>query len=172
VDPLHPEDIAVALALAEQDRRWGPARQRLQALMPPGGLEGALHRLSAARLCHQGLELVVLPALAQALQGVPFLFPARLGELTRGVPTAWCEPSAQGELHLFVRSADQRVVWPDANGDDEGRALEPLAPWVPSLAQQDPGFARRMALLEILRVGRARERNWATATLRGWGLAA
>jgi hypothetical protein len=172
VDPVLSEDIAVVLALAEQDRRWGPALQRLRALIPPDRLDDALRRLTAARLCHPRLEIVVLPALARVLQGVPFLFPARLGELTRGVPTAWCEPSAQAELHLFIGSTEQRVVWPDVDGEGEGRALTPLAPWVPSLARQDPGFSRRMALLEILRVGRARERSWATARLRGWELAA
>jgi hypothetical protein len=172
VDPLLPEDIAVVLALAEQDRHWSLVLPHLRALISTEKLDEALRRLAAARLCHPRLEIVVLPALARALQGVPFLFPAQLGALSRGVPTAWCEPSVQAELRLFLGSTEQRVVWSDADGEGEGRALEPLAPWVPSLAREDPGFSRRMALLEILRVGRARERTWATARLRGWELAA
>lgn len=171
---MHPEDIAVALALTRPGEAWAVALRRLQTLISPSDLDRSLRRLADARLCHSRLQLIVLPALTQVLlHGVPFLFPARLGEVTRGVPTAWCEAHAQAEMHLLVGAPEQRVVWPLASGGEgEGRALEPLAPWVPLLAQQDADFARRMALAEILRVGRARERAWATAQLRGWEQAA
>ena len=61
-------------------------------------------------------------------------------------------------------------MWPvDFPGDSSegivGRSLEPLAPWVPDLARLDRAFAILMGLTECMRVGRAREREWASQWL-------
>lgn len=54
-----------------------------------------------------------------------------------------------------------------------GRILEPLAPWVSTLALLDERFYWYMSLTECLRAGRARERAWAAQQLGVlWGHAA
>lgn len=57
---------------------------------------------------------------------------------------------------------DDRLDWMSRSGSLlAGRMLEPLAPWVSTLAVQDERFYWYMSLTECLRAGRARERTWA-----------
>jgi hypothetical protein len=66
----------------------------------------------------------------------------------------------------------QEIVWPLQDSAMDwactsrpllaGLILEPLAPWVSALALLDERFSWYMSLVECLRVGRARERAWAS----------
>jgi hypothetical protein len=67
---------------------------------------------------------------------------------------------------LSALAADALVpVWPDPEGKIKGRAVEPLHPGVPKAAQEDDEFYALLALIDVLRVGRAREREMAEAEL-------
>lgn len=103
------------------------------------GRGGGVHRAGA-------VELFV--------HGVKYVYPAELGAPTRGVPTAHSGPSFAellpgAELH----------VWPHEDGDTHGVAIEPLHSSVPAVAIADPAFHDLMATLDVIRIGRARERR-------------
>jgi hypothetical protein len=50
-------------------------------------------------------------------------------------------------------------VWPDPEGSVQGVAVEPLYGSVPRAARQDPELYALLALVDALRIGRARERG-------------
>ncbi len=54
--------------------------------------------------------------------------------------------------------AEQRV-WPSPTGTVRGYAVEPLHPSLPALAAGDPELHALFALIDIVRVGAARERK-------------
>ena len=90
-----------------------------------------------------------------------FLAPKRGGEV-RGMRTAWAAPPLSNEI---ATAEPLPPVWPDPMGDSRGLLLEPLHPNVPKAARLDPNLYELLALLDVLRVGGARERNLAVKAL-------
>jgi hypothetical protein len=60
-------------------------------------------------------------------------------------------------------SASEQIppVWPDPDGRVQGAAVQPLYASVPGAARRDPALYDLLALVDALRIGRARERNLA-----------
>ena len=65
------------------------------------------------------------------VHGPPFAFPARLGEITRGVPTAGACPELKNTSLSSLETDDRVAAWPDSDGKIKGRAIEPLHAGVP-----------------------------------------
>ena len=72
------------------------------------------------------------------------------------MPTAWAAPAMSGR---FSTSDQLPPVWPDPNGKVQGAAVQPLYPSVPGAAGRDPALYDLLALVDALRIGRARERG-------------
>jgi hypothetical protein len=62
-------------------------------------------------------------------------------------------------------SNDLPPVWPWRDGNTRGVGLEPLYKNVPHAALRDPALYQLLALVDVLRSGRARERNLAERDL-------
>lgn len=92
--------------------------------------------------------------------GVPYAFPAEPGPETRGIPTAHSAPPLVGEI-----GADGAVVWPSAEGHVRGASVRPLYPGAPALARHNVRLYELLAIVDALRIGRARERQRAKALL-------
>ena len=93
------------------------------------------------------------------VHAVRHVYPPVLGAPTGGLPTASGHPALTGYL-----PATEAFIWPLDTGEGHGTALQPLHPCVPAAARSHPRFYELMALIDVLRVGRVRER--ATATWR------
>ncbi len=96
------------------------------------------------------------------LHGVRYAFPAKLGSVARGMPTAYAAPP----LSSRISSDDLPPVWPDPEGTVRGLALEPLYRTVPKAAKSDPKLYELLALVDAIRVGRARDRKLAEEELK------
>jgi hypothetical protein len=151
----------------------GPANRTL-----PDGVPDSYERLAAsvgaaASQGHSGLKrleegglfrssdrsLRVLAFLAFAQHGIPVVFPARVGAPTRGMPTAHSAPPPSERL-----LAGERYVW-SGNDGVQGKAIPPLHPVVPWAAARDASLYAALALIDALRVGRARDRRLAADEL-------
>lgn len=128
-------------------------------------VHAALKRLTASKLIASELRdgQPLLAAVEEFLvHGVKYAFPARRGEVTRGMPTSWAAPPLGAE---FDAGADLPPVWPSPDGVQRGVALEPLYRTAPIAAKRDPFLYEMLALLDALRDGRARERKIAERKL-------
>lgn len=103
------------------------------------------------------------------VHGLRFVFPAKPGAISRGVPTAHsAEP-----LNNFINAIDDIYVWPYAFGNVSGQSIEPLYHTIPKIITEqtkgntieDKKFYELLALTDALRVGKARERNFAKIEL-------
>lgn len=122
----------------------------------------ALHRLEEARLWDPDLKRINRQALLGFLvHGAPYAFPAALKESTRGIPTGWAAPVFGGR----IVANEPPPVWPDPEGEVRGQAVKPLYPTVAHAARQDPKLHDLLALVDALRLGRARERKIAEQEL-------
>lgn len=159
-ETLRPQDVAVALQLV-----LTPEAAYLELSSSVGLSTGEVHnavgRLRRARLLFAEGRSVIIPSLQDFISyGVPYAFPAELGAETRGVPTAYSAPPLSDSF-----GAADPVIWPSVEGTVRGQSLVPLLPSAPTLARSNPVLHRLLALVDALRIGRARERNQAKAFL-------
>jgi hypothetical protein len=124
--------------------------------MSASEIHGAFRRLRAARLLDADGKVIRKRLREFLVHGVPYAYPADLKAMTRGVPTAWAAPRFAGGA---AEADDARPVWPDPEGDTRGQAVEPLYPSVPQAARRDGELYDLLAAVDLLRVGRARERK-------------
>ena len=96
------------------------------------------------------------------ISGVRYAFPASHGPVARGMPTAFAAPP----LAQWFASEELPPVWPDPEGKVKGFAVEPLYDSVPGAAKLDPALYELLALVDAIRMGRARERKLAEDELR------
>ena len=107
-----------------------------------------------------------MPAVEECLvSGVKYFFPAEIGTYTRGIATSY----AASVFEKYIRVGGNPIpVWPDAEGDQRGVALEPLYRSVPrSIIQYpDQDFYEMLVFVDAIRSGRVRERDIAIKLLR------
>ena len=84
--------------------------------------------------------------------GVPHVFPARLGPLSQGIPTA----HSALPLRAVLRSGED-YVWPVRGGAVRGRGVVPLHGCCLRAARSDSRVHGALALLDSFRLGRPRE---------------
>jgi hypothetical protein len=133
--------------------------------MSVGEVYGASQRAAEAGLFDLENKKPRITALKEYLvHGVKYAFPAHRGAPTRGMPTSYAA-SPLKEHFAHEEAKDLPPVWPDPEGKIRGYAVEPLFRNVPYAARQDPQLYELLALIDAMREGRARERNWAATEL-------
>jgi DNA-binding Lrp family transcriptional regulator len=153
------QDIVVALKLALGEGRASYASLGKDLGLSASEAHAAVRRLTEARLLDPETERVRVEALQNFLvHGVPHAFPVSPQQVTRGMPTAWAAPVLAGK---FAADGQLPPVWSDPEGKVQGAAVKPLYSSVPGAAQRDPALYDLLALVDALRIGRARERTLA-----------
>jgi len=157
-DLLSQNQLATHLCMSASEVNAGIKRLVLAGLLGPvlkkDGNQNKILFLPIKAACEECL-----------ISGVKYYFPVQLGAYTRGIATSYAAPIFE---KLILVGNDPIPVWPSAEGDQRGLALEPLYSSVPkSLAQYpDPLFYELLVLIDAIRSGRARERNIAIKLLR------
>ena len=159
---LRPTDLVVALALVQEPGAgYQDLADRLDISLSTA--HQAVQRLIDAGLADEKRRAHRQALLKFLLNGVRFAFFANLGPEVRGVPTAHSAPPLSDEI-----VSDKQVVWPSAEGSVRGSSVAPLYPGAPGLETRAPDLYRALALVDALRVGRARERSLAAEHLERW----
>ena len=117
----------------------------------------ALKRLKFSKLLNQNGEVHSAACAEFLVHGLKYVCPADVGQLALGIPTAYAHPDFK-----FVKYDPKDIyVWPYAEGKMRGSALEPFYPSLPKACLQDKKLYHVASLIEMIRVGRAREINLA-----------
>lgn len=103
------------------------------------------------------------------LHGIKYVFPAELGEITRGIPTSY----AATIFHPHINQGqDMPPVWPYEEGKLRGQSFLPLYPSVPKslTLYPDDYFYHLLVCVDAIRssTSRARERKLAEEILTGY----
>ena len=93
--------------------------------------------------------------------GLAYVFPQKPGAIVRGIPTAHSAPPLDKEFQ-----SDEVYVWPSASGQVRGQSIQPLYPSVVEAAKKDEKLYQLLALADVLRVGKVREKNLALKELK------
>ena len=163
--PLQPLDVLVALKLATR-----PAQQSVRALasalgVPKSSVGVSVLRLKAWQLAaFEGGQWRINRVRFHDLleHGIRWLAPAEIGRWVLGLPTA----HAARVLALKLPGDSDPLVIPLDEGPVRGRAGTPLHPAAGLAASKDPKLRDLLALVDAIRIGKAREREVAAAELR------
>jgi hypothetical protein len=165
---LHPGDVVVAMQLAIAPE---PVLAALAAGAGRsiGECHNALRRLRASGLVASERRTVERePFLRFVDAGLRVAFPPTIGGETVGIATAFIPGPAPGwapaDPPLGLSTAE--FVWPASGGATRGQALAPLHSRVISLTASNHELCNLLALLDLIRVGGAREHRDALEFLR------
>ncbi|WP_043511541.1 hypothetical protein [Halomonas sp. BC04] len=154
------------------DSEAGLARYSVRALAEETGISKsqvslALQRCLQVSLARKDRKTGVPRANTKALfdfivHGLRYVFPARPGEITRGIATSFAAPVLEGRL---FSSGELVMVWPDARGNTKGQAVEPLFKSAPYAVRRDKELYAMLALVDAIRLGHPRESKLAANLL-------
>lgn len=164
---MRPQDVVVLLKVLLLGDTFWQSKDLAQALfLSPTEISFSLKRSQYARLLEdKGRHVARRTFLEFLLYGLPVVFPTQPGAQVRGIPTAHGAAPLREQL-----VTEQLYVWPDAESDQWGCAIEPLYPRVPQAAKADAHLYELLALVDALRVGRPRERKLAGDLLKAFML--
>lgn len=164
---IKPQDIVVlAKLLAQPDNKhWSQNSLAFELCLSPSQVNSAFKRLVASGLITPYQRPNKPQPIIQACEeffiyALKYIFPAKLGEIARGVPTSYSGPSLKIQI---ISGNDPIPVWPYGEGEERGVALKPLYSSVPESVSKhpDPIFYDLLTLIDAIRSGRAREKQLA-----------
>lgn len=158
---LKPQDILVLLRLLfwRKDHSWKFKDLAKDLDLSLSEVHQAIRRAQACDLYDFLTRRPKRILLAEFIcHGLRYVFPAKPGNLSHGIPTAHSAPPLAEKI---VSSPDDQLVWPSSLDNMAGAAVRPLYKTVPQVAKNFPEIYELLALIDALRVGKARERELA-----------
>ncbi|WP_233164224.1 hypothetical protein [Snuella sedimenti] len=159
---LKPQDIVILLkiiALGKQSWFHHTIAQELG--ISQSEVSQSLNRSKYAGLIDTTRKKVNKLAFKEFLMhGIAYAFPQHPGPIVRGMLTAHSAEPLNNIIH-----ANDKYVWPYAKGQERGQAIEPLYNTVVEASLKDKELYELLALVDAIRVGRAREKEIAKKEL-------
>ena len=162
---LKPQDVLFLLKLvANKNRSWTFNKLAVELNMSPSEVHACAQRALLAKLAVSQGDAII-PNNRNLLEflehGIQYVFIPETGGPGRGMPTAHAAPP----FNLVFPDTELAPVWPDPDGDVRGIAFSPLYKSAPAASRADPDLYELLALVDCIRAGRAREKNWAIKEL-------
>ena len=158
------QDIVVLAALMGgefSDAAYAALAKR--AALSVSETHAAVKRLREASLIDYARRIRRHNAVEFLVHGLRYLFPPQMQDgVAMGIPASYAAPIAADEFAV----AGEIPVWRSDERMARGRALTPIYPSVPIAAAHDRGIYDRLALIDMLRGGRVRERMFAEGKLK------
>lgn len=160
---LSPLDIVILLKIiALDDKPWLQSNLAEMLHISQSEVSKSLMRSKYAGLIDASGKKVSRLALMELLQyGIRYIFPQQAGAIVRGIATAHAAPP----LNAIIKS-EEPYVWPSAKGNIRGQSILPLYPSVTEAVKKDDKLYELLALVDAIRVGRAREKEMAIQELK------
>ncbi|MGV0996845.1 hypothetical protein [Empedobacter falsenii] len=160
---MKPQDIVLLLKIISINTdKWEqkPIAESLE--MSQSEVSESVARSKYAGLLNPKGKSVMKYGLLEFLEhGLAYVFPQKPGPIVRGVSTA----HSAFPLNNIIQS-NETYVWPYGKGTEKGHAIEPLYKSVPKAVLKDEKLHTLLALVDAIRVGRAREKEIAILELK------
>ncbi|MFH0918862.1 MAG: hypothetical protein V1913_00755 [Fibrobacterota bacterium] len=159
------QELFVALKLLAYGRKPWNYEEIAQSLkIGAASLHRSVKALTFAELFNNAYRCINSVALEEfLLHGVKYVFPVRVGAVVRGMLTAHSAPAFKAS---FKASPQDTYVWPHNNSDNRGFSVEPLYPAAAVASLNDPNLYKLLACVDVLRIGKAREKTIAIDLLK------
>ena len=153
---MKPQDTIILIKMHIWNQgRWKIIPLAESTFISKTEVQKGIQRLKQSGLFDPALERPKKSAMQEFLiHGLKYCFPAELGATTRGIPTSHASPALEDKI---VSSDKEIYVWPYAKGKKRGTSLKPLYKTAPEAALEDPRMYHYLALIDAIRIGKARE---------------
>lgn len=160
---MKPQDVLLLLkVVSDNSPSWNQKPMAVALGLSQSEVSEAVGRCKYAGLLAPNGKTVMRMALMEFLQyGLRYVFPIKPGAVVRGVPTSHSASPLKEDIQ-----SSEAYVWPYGKGTVRGHSISPLYPSVPEAALKDDKLYELLALVDALRVGRARERELAVKELK------
>lgn len=164
---LKPQDVLVLLKLVVLEHQdWTYNWLAFELNLSPSEVHAAVKRALESGLALQR-EKRIIPNIRNLEEflchGIRYAFVVDRSTMTRGMPTAYAAPPLN---KVFVADSEPVPVWPDPEGTIRGLGFSPLHKAAPAAARSDERLYELLVLVDAIRAGRARERNYAIDELK------
>jgi hypothetical protein len=151
---MRPQDVAILLKLFSlKGAEWQLQPLSNALRISTAEISLSLNRSKAAGLVdHTRKRPNRLSVMEFLIHGVKYVFPQEPGRLVRGMLTAHSHPF----MKQHIRS-EANYVWADHDGEFMGESIDPFYERQVEAAKDDPILYKLLALVDVIRVGRARE---------------
>jgi hypothetical protein len=161
---LKPQDVVILLKVHCWEGNWTYEQLALSLKTSTSVVHESLKRCEVSRLYNRNHRQVMREALLEFLvHGVKYVFPATVGNLKRGTPTAHSAEPLKG---LLMVSDPMPYVWAFSRGTVKGQEIKPLYKQLPEVIEDDCRFYELLCLVDALRIGKVREQELAIAALK------
>lgn len=152
---MRPQDIVVLLKIVSiHNQQWRNIDIANALQVSPSEVSEALNRCRIAGLIDSKKRSVHINSFKEfLLYGLKYVFPVEPGAVVKGIPTA----HSASPINEHIASGGDVYVWPYAKGNQRGQSIEPLYKTLPAIIQEDKLFYELLAIIDTIRVGRARE---------------
>ena len=159
---MSPLDVVVLLKmLIHQDKSLSQVFLAKELFISQSEVSKSLQRSRYAGLVVGDYQVMSLALMDFIQYGIKYAFPQQPGPMVRGVPTAHSMIPLSEHI-----SSEEAFVWPHGKGSVRGQSIAPLYPSAPDAALADRNLHQMLALVDGIRVGKTRERNFAIEMLR------
>lgn len=160
---MRPHDIVVLAQLANLNNSdWLMKDLAYSLKISSSEISESLNRSAIAGLVSANKKSLMKTAFYEfIIYGLRYVFPQRPGALTGGIATA----HSALPMKKFIIS-DEPYVWACSEGDLRGQMLIPLHPNVPNACLKNPGLYEILSLIDVMRIGKAREMEIAMNELK------
>ena len=156
------QDIVVLTAIMGSAVQLPYAELAEKAQLSVSETHAAVKRLQESSLVNGERKVIRRNAVEFLVHGLKYTFPMKsTGGYNVGMPTSYAAPIAEDEF----ASVGLVPVWTNSKGNVEGIGFDPIYPTAPKAAEADRGMYNRLALIDMLRGGRLRERKYAEEKL-------
>jgi len=160
---LKPQDILILLKIVSTGKQtWNQKLMATALGMSQSEISESLSRSKYAGLLDATGKKVMRLSLMDFLQfGIRYAFPQQPGAVVRGIPTSHSASPLKEQIQ-----SSEHYVWPYGKGTVRGQSIMPLYSSAIEAALNDEQLYQLLALVDALRVGRAREREIAIRQLK------
>ncbi len=160
---MRPLDIVILLKIISLGNiEWQYRDLSAKLYISTSAVSESLIRSHIAGLIDESKKKIRANNLMEFIEyGLPYVFPVIPGQIVTGVPTAYSSPFYKDH---FLGSVD--YVWKDEQGSMRGLSIEPLHKGVPKAVLDDQILYQLLSGIDILRVGRAREKKMALEQMK------
>ena len=159
---IKPQDILLLLKiLVIKNKSWRIIDLAHELDISPSEITMGLERLRISGLIDSEKRKPHKSAILEFLiHGLKYVFPAQIGTIQRGIPTA---NSLNTPSQKII--SDTKYVWPSEEGEVKGITVSPIYESVPFAVLKDENLHRLLALVDSIRIGRVREQTLARQEL-------
>jgi sRNA-binding carbon storage regulator CsrA len=160
---MRPQDIAILLKIcALNNTTWKTTDLAKQLSISQSEISESIHRSQIAQLIDSQKRTILKTNFLEFLEyGIKYVFPQAPGPLTRGIPTAHSHPFFKNKI-----LSQTSFVWPDPQAKHIGIEIQPLFKTAVNAVKIDDELYTLLALVDVIRVGKAREVKLAKEELR------